>query len=121
MGARAFRGAVTAWMALIVLRTVGTAGGSGRLAQLFTDLDGLVQRALSPDVPAIPDIRRRGAGTYDADGNFYPAVPDSVGGRGDVGGPNADPNFPLYDPPPIGQGNPQYDNYPRDGQVGVPM
>ena len=60
MGGHALRGAVTAWMALIVLGAVGTAGGSGRLAGLFGDVDRLVKRALDPNVPAIPD-RRAGA------------------------------------------------------------
>lgn len=59
MGRHAFRGAVTAWMALIVLNAVGSAGGSGRLASLFGDVDQLVKRALSSDVPAIPDRRGR--------------------------------------------------------------
>lgn len=52
-----FRGALTAWMALIVLQTVGTRGGSGKVASLFTDANTLVTRALSPSVPAIPDRR----------------------------------------------------------------
>lgn len=61
MGRHAFRGVITAWMTLIVLRTVGTAGGSGKLSGLFADADKLVQHALSADVPAIPDRRTGGA------------------------------------------------------------
>lgn len=51
------RGAVSAWLALIVLQTVSTKGGSGQLASLFSDVDQLVRRALDPNVPAIPDLR----------------------------------------------------------------
>jgi hypothetical protein len=58
----AVRGMVTAWLGLIVLQTVGTQGGTGRVAGLFTDADRLIKRALSPDIPAIPD-RRTGGGT----------------------------------------------------------
>jgi hypothetical protein len=53
------RGAVTAWLSLIALQTV-VAHGSGRVASAFADLDGLLQRAFDPGVPAIPD-RRTGA------------------------------------------------------------
>lgn len=59
MGRHALRGALTAWMALIVLNAVGSAGGSGRLVSLAGDVNGLVKRALSPDVPAVPDRRGR--------------------------------------------------------------
>lgn len=60
----ALRGAVTAWLALIVLQTVSTSGGSGRLASLFGDIDNLVRRALDPSVPAIPDHSTGAAATY---------------------------------------------------------
>lgn len=56
------RGAVTAWLALIALGTVAKSG-SGRVASFFGDVDHLVQRALSPSVPAIPDRRAAGSGT----------------------------------------------------------
>lgn len=62
----AMRGVVTAWLALIALQTIGTSG-SGRVASLFADLDDLANRALSPDVPAIPDLAHGehwGAGGY---------------------------------------------------------
>ena len=62
MGRHALRGALTAWMALIVLNTVGSAGGSGKVASLFGDVDRLVKRALSPDVPAIPDRHGKTSG-----------------------------------------------------------
>jgi hypothetical protein len=54
------RGAVSAWLALIVLQTVMTKG-SDQVAGALAGINGLVQRALSPNVPAIPD-RRAGAG-----------------------------------------------------------
>lgn len=55
----ALRGVASAWLGLIVLQTV-TTSGSGRVAALFTDLSGLISRAMDPAVPAIPD-RRSGA------------------------------------------------------------
>jgi hypothetical protein len=63
MGRHTFRGALTAWMTLIVLQTVSSSGSSGRVASVFTDVDRLGQRALSPDVPAIPDRRATATST----------------------------------------------------------
>jgi hypothetical protein len=57
----AFRGAAAAWLGLIALQAVATRGGSGRIASLLGDLDGLVQHVLDPNVPAIKD-RRGGSG-----------------------------------------------------------
>lgn len=56
MGGHALRGAMVAWLGLIALQAVGTAGGSGRLAELFAAANQLVHRALDPTVPAIPDL-----------------------------------------------------------------
>jgi hypothetical protein len=115
MGGHAIRGALTAWMGLIVLYSVGTANGSGRIAGLFTDVNNLLTRALDANVPAIPD-RRGLRGSYDADGNFHPSVPGYLGG-GEVGGENANPDFDVVDPPPPG-GSEYYDNYPsRPGGI----
>jgi hypothetical protein len=50
----------TTWLTLIALQTLSTQGASGRVASLFTDVNSLVQRALDPTIPAIPD-RRTGA------------------------------------------------------------
>jgi hypothetical protein len=47
----------TTWLALIALQTLSTTGASGRVASLFTDVNSVVQRALDPAVPAIPDRR----------------------------------------------------------------
>jgi hypothetical protein len=63
MGKHALRGMVTAWLSLIVLQTVSTKAGSGRVATLFGDVNGLVLRALSPDVAAIPDRSAAGGGS----------------------------------------------------------
>lgn len=99
MGGKAVRGALSAWMTLIVLQVVGSKG-SGKIASLFSDLDNLVQRALSPDVPAIPD-RRKPDGFYDSDGNYHPNLPGYLGG-GTVPGPgagdSANPDFQIIDP-----------------------
>lgn len=54
------RGALAAWLGLIALQAVGTAGGSGRISSFFGDVNTLIERALNPNVPAIPD-RRAGA------------------------------------------------------------
>jgi hypothetical protein len=53
------RGAVTAWLSLIALQAV-VANGSGQVAGALSAVAGLVNRALSPNVAAIPD-RRTGA------------------------------------------------------------
>ena len=50
----------TTWLTLIALQTLSTPGASGRVASLLNDVNGLVQRALDPTIPAIPD-RRTGA------------------------------------------------------------
>jgi hypothetical protein len=59
-GRHAVRGMVTAWLGLIVLQTVSTQGGSGRVSGLFYDIDRLLQRALDPSVPAIPNLAKGG-------------------------------------------------------------
>jgi hypothetical protein len=58
-GGHAVRGAVTAWLSLIALQAI-VANGSGKVADAFAGVAGLVDRALDPKVPAIPD-RRDGA------------------------------------------------------------
>jgi hypothetical protein len=56
MGGHALRGAITAWLGLIVLQAV-VSNSTGKVASAFSDLDGLLQRAFDPGVPAIPDRR----------------------------------------------------------------
>jgi hypothetical protein len=90
MGGHALRGVVTAWLALIVLQAAGTQNGSGRVAGLFTDINGLVKRALDPKVAAIPD-RRNGATTA--------APPPDPGAR------LPDGSWPTYNVPAPGHQN----------------
>jgi hypothetical protein len=40
--------------------TVSSTDASGRVGQLLTGVAGLISHALSPTVPAIPDLRKRG-------------------------------------------------------------
>lgn len=71
MNRHAVRGVVVAWFSLIVLQAVGKAGASGRVGSLFSDAQGLVTRALSPNVPLIPD-RRTMAGSLNDGANAQP-------------------------------------------------
>jgi hypothetical protein len=75
MGGHALRGAVTAWLGLIVLQAVVSTGGSGRVAGAFTGIAGLVNRALDPNVPAIPDRR---AGATDGPPGWGQPTPEQV-------------------------------------------
>jgi hypothetical protein len=116
----AVRGAASAALALIALEALSSAK-STQVGGFFGDVSRLLARAIAPDVPLIRD--RRSSGTYDADGNFHPTIPDWLGG-GTTTGPGAgtsgqqqNPNFRIGDPPPIGQHNPQYDN-PNPGHPG---
>jgi hypothetical protein len=63
MGGHALRGAVTAWLTLIVLEAVAR-DGTGKVASLFADANRLIQRAFDPAVPAIPDRRNGTAAGY---------------------------------------------------------
>lgn len=64
MARHGLRGMVSAWLGLIALQAVA-AGGSGKVAGFFGEVDRLVNRALDPSVPAIPDRR---------DGRTLPSV-----------------------------------------------
>ena len=108
----AVRGAATAALTLIVIEAVGS-DRTGAVGTFFADVSKLLAKAISPDVPLIPN---RAAGTYDADGNYHPTIPGYLGG-GTTSGPGtgtsgqaANPDFTIGDPPPIGQHNPAYDN-----------
>lgn len=68
------RGAVTAWLALIALQTVVT--NSGQASGALGTLNNLVQRALSPDVPAIPDRRKPKAGA--SSGGYFNMSPEQL-------------------------------------------
>ena len=52
----AVRGLMTAWLGLIALHTLADKG-SGRVGEFLGDVDRLLQRALDPTIPAIPDLR----------------------------------------------------------------
>jgi hypothetical protein len=73
----AVRGMVTAWLGLVVLQTVSTKGGSGRVAALFGDVDRVLRRAFDPKVAAIPD-RRSGATTPSASPASSKSLPKSA-------------------------------------------
>lgn len=47
----------TTWLALIALQALATKGASGRVGEFFADIDRLLERALDPTVPAVPDLR----------------------------------------------------------------
>jgi hypothetical protein len=47
----------TTWLALIALQALSGSGASGRVAEAFRDVNSLIERALDPAVPAIPDLR----------------------------------------------------------------
>lgn len=55
--------AFSTWLSLIALQAVGSRGGAGRISQAFADVDRLLERALDPTVPAIPDLRAGAAAT----------------------------------------------------------
>ena len=59
----ALAGAFSAWLGLIALQALASTGGSGRVAEAFTDADRLIKRLLDPTVPAIPDLRTASAGS----------------------------------------------------------
>ena len=62
---RGLTAAFTTWLALVALQTFATSKSSpARVAGLFQDLNSIVERALDPSVPAIPD-RREGAENAD--------------------------------------------------------
>lgn len=71
MARGALRGAMTAWLGLIVLQTVTTTG-AGRVSGLIGSVDDLVKRAFDPSVPAIPD-RSAGAAATGAAAATTPA------------------------------------------------
>ena len=55
------RAAATACLGLIALQAASSRGGAGRLSALLGDVNRVVQRALDPSVPAIPDLRNGGS------------------------------------------------------------
>lgn len=49
------RGAAGAWLGLVVLQGLTSKGGAGAVGGLLGTVTDLIDRALSPTVPAIPD------------------------------------------------------------------
>jgi hypothetical protein len=70
------RGAVTAWLGLIALSAV--VRNSGQATGALATINNVLQRALSPDVPAIPD-RRTGAGSSSKAGGYFNMTPEQLG------------------------------------------
>jgi len=105
----AVRGAATAGLALIALEAIGS-DKTGKVGSFFADVNNLIAKALSPDVPLIRD---RSKGFYDADGNYHPYIPGYLGG-GTTTAPGAggksNPKFVPKDVPDPNNPNPQYDN-----------
>lgn len=118
-----WRGAATAWGALIVLQAITTKRGAGAVGGMFGAVDDLVKRALDPSVPAIPDHSAAAStSTTDSDGNVHPNIPGYLGGGTTTApgsGKNSNPKFHVVDPPPRGQHNPAYDN-PSNQPGGIP-
>ncbi|WP_154793299.1 hypothetical protein [Occultella kanbiaonis] len=46
------------WLGLIALQTLSGSGASGRVAEAFRDANTIIEKALDPTVPAIPDLRK---------------------------------------------------------------
>jgi hypothetical protein len=77
----AVRGVLAGTLALTALQTVvGTDRAAGRVTGLLADLNRLLNSALSPDVPAIPDLRGRRTSSSTP-------LPVAAGSWGDSGGP----------------------------------
>lgn len=49
--------AFTTWLTLVGLQALATRGAAGRVGELFTSADKVLERLLDPTVPAIPDLR----------------------------------------------------------------
>lgn len=69
------RGAITAWLGLIALQTV--VSNSGQASGALATVNNMLQRALSPNVPAIPD-RRAGAAAADGSGGYFHMTPEQL-------------------------------------------
>jgi hypothetical protein len=55
MARGALRGAMSAWLGLIVLQVATTQGGSSKVGGVLDVVNSAVKRALDPNVAAIPD------------------------------------------------------------------
>lgn len=91
------RGIASGFLGLVALQALSTRGGSGRVAEAFGDIAGLVARVMDPDVPAIPD-RRAGA----AQGTSTPgsiAAAKAAGGAQGTTSSRLERRLPIPDPP----------------------
>lgn len=90
MARGAVRGAVSAWLGLIVLQTVTSKGGSGKVAGAFDAVNSLVKRALDPGVAAIPDYAHGGGSpsspTSGSSSSTAPKLPAAAPAYTTVGG-----------------------------------
>jgi hypothetical protein len=77
----ALRGAVTAWLSLIVLQTVSTEAGSGRVAGLFATSTAWCCARCPPTSPAIPDRSAAGGAAFKAGAAGVSDVTRSLQGR----------------------------------------
>jgi hypothetical protein len=96
MARGAVRGAMGAWLGLVALQALTSEGGSGKAAGLIDFLSSVVDRALDPTVPAIPDL------------------------AGASSGPAADPGNPMATGAPRSPGtvpNPSLPSLPRSAPI----
>lgn len=71
-------------LALVAFQTLVSRAGSGRVGQFFTDANHLLERALDPTVPAIPDrsgAKAAGTSLRDKDTNQAEPLTKAVGLR----------------------------------------
>lgn len=85
MGRGGLRGAMVAWLGLIALQSFASSehDSPGRLRSALADVNGLVKRAIDPNVPAIPDRRTRSTSTP-APSSPRPVTPGSRYGSADA-------------------------------------
>lgn len=96
MARGAVRGAAVAWLGLIALQVATTRRGSAAVAGGFDVFSGFVERALSPDVAAIPDYAHRVG--RDEETDAPPATAAPTGGGKTEGTTSTDPasKFPGF-------------------------
>jgi len=104
----AVRGVLTAWLGLAALQALTSRGGSDKAAGLVDVIASVVERALSPDVAAIPNFagwdgaaaRPAGSGGIAADGKLVGAGPHLADA--------ADNAAVIASIPPVGIFSPQF-------------
>jgi len=80
--------AFTTALGLVTLQALATREAPGRIGDLLTDANRIIQRVLDPDVAAIPDLaagRAGGQPAAPATPGGQPAAPATPGGSGDSG------------------------------------